>query len=404
MARVVLIELADKTLDLQYYIFRKDASGAIILEHLIAAAERGVKVRLLLDDWGTFEKSEEATVALDAHPNIEVRLFNPYVRPFGIGTIRQIWNSFTRVNRRMHNKQIIADRSAVILGGRNIGDEYFNIGAFNFQDIDVLGLGTIANEAGVSFDAYWNSPFAVPVKRFVKHAESRALVFRARRRKLFGKVDRSIFVNALQESALGSELRERNVRLLWSRGALLYDPPDKLSKPPEANSDNFLGAKLSRRADDAKSELLAMSPYFVPGDVGVEFLGKKKKQGITIRILTNSLAATDAWVVHAGYRKYRRAMLEHGVRIYELKPEAQRGSGVKGLEGRTRSSLHGKTFVFDRNAVFVGSLNIDPRSLRQNTECGVLIEDPEMSEQVSQLFKPLEQPGAFIRGEAGRGP
>ena len=174
--------------------------------------------------------------------------------------------------------------------------------------------------------------------------------------------------------------------LCWAHGELLYDPPEKLSAPLDAASDSFLGAKLTRRADAATSELLAFSPYFVPGEDGVKFFGRKTAEGVHIRVLTNSLAATDAWMVHAAYRKYRRPLLDHGVFIYELKPEARGRSGVKGSVGSSRSSLHGKTFVFDRSAVFVGSLNIDPRSLRQNTEVGILVEDGELARQVAALF------------------
>jgi putative cardiolipin synthase len=188
------------------------------------------------------------------------------------------------------------------------------------------------------------------------------------------------------------ELRRSQVSLHWASGNLLYDPPEKLAAPFERASDRYLGAQLARIAAAVESELLVVSPYFVPGTGGVQFFGGKKASGVDVRILTNSLAATDAWLVHAAYKKYRRPLLRKSVRIYELKPEARADSGVKGSVGTSRSSLHGKTFVFDRTSVFIGSLNIDPRSLRQNTESGVLVGDKALAGDVAALFELWSSP------------
>jgi len=389
VARGLLIELADRTLDLQYYICHADTTGSIIVDRLIAAADRGVRVRLLLDDWGTADKKDEVVAGLDAHPNIEIRLFNPYVHRSGVRKLAEMLTSFARVNRRMHNKQLIADDQAVVLGGRNIGDEYFGLGELDFQDVDVLAGGPIARESTASFAAYWNSAFAVPIADLGTYTISPAK-FAAERQALRERVERqrhSPYAQALRESALAKDLRAHALHLHSADAKLLSDPPDKLTKPAGARSESYLGAQFTPYADAVRSDLLVVSPYFVPGKRGVTFFGGKSHDGVTVRILTNSLAATDVWLVHAGYRKYRRPLLEQGVKLYELKPEAQGAAGVKGLVGSSRASLHGKTFVLDRTSVFVGSVNIDPRSLEQNTEVGVLVHSVDLAREVAELFE-----------------
>jgi putative cardiolipin synthase len=389
VARGVLIELADQSLDLQYYIFHADSTGSLIIDRLVAAADRGVRVRLLLDDWGTAEKKDESVAALDAHANIEVRLFNPYVHRSRIRKLGEMLTSFARINRRMHNKQLIADGQAVVLGGRNIGDEYFGYGELEFQDVDVLAVGPVTTESRASFDAYWNSPFAVPISALGTHTIS-AATFAAEREALRERIERlrdSPYAQALGESDLAQALRTHNVQLHWGDAKVLYDPPDKVTKSPDIPNEHYLGAQLTTYSQPVRTELLVVSPYFVPAGRGVEFFGSKSRNGVRVRILTNSLAATDVWLVHAGYSKYRRRLLEQGVEIYELKPESQRGAGIKGLVGSSRASLHGKTFVLDRDAVFVGSLNIDPRSLQQNTEMGVFVNSRDLAREVAVLFE-----------------
>ncbi len=389
VARGGLIDLADRSLDLQYYIFHPDTTGAIVIDRLITAADRGVHVRLLLDDWGTADKKDEAVACLDAHPDIEVRLFNPYVHRSGASKLGEMLTSFSRVNRRMHNKQLIADGQAVVLGGRNIGDEYFGFGDFEFQDVDVLGVGAVAAAASASFDAYWNSGFATPMSALGRYAVS-ASTLAAARTALQARVEAmrdSPYTRALEQSPVAQELRAHALQLHWASAEVLADPPGKVARPPDTPSESYLGTQLTRYAEAVCSELLVVSPYFVPGDRGVEFFGGTRGNGVRVRILTNSLAATDVWLVHAGYRKYRRPLLERGVEIYELKAEAQRAAGVKNLVGSSRASLHGKTFVLDRRSVFVGSVNIDPRSLRQNTEMGVVVHSPELAGEVATLFE-----------------
>ena len=389
-ARVGLIELADRTLDLQYYIFHSDTSGEIIVDRLIAAADRGVRVRLLLDDWGTLEKKDEAVVGLDAHANIEIRLFNPYVHRSGMGKVGELVKSFSRVNRRMHNKQLIADGVAVVLGGRNIGDEYFGLGELDFQDVDVLAGGPIVRESTAIFEAYWRSAFAKPVSAMRTAAPSPEQ-FDAARRALAERVEQrraSEYAKALLESPLATNLREaRDILPHWADARMFADPPGKLAEPAGTRGPEYLGAQVAAAVRAVQSDLLLVSPYFVPGEEGVATLGGKRREGVSVRVLTNSLAATDVWLVHAGYRKYRRPLLRQGVQLYELKAEGRAGPGRRSPVGSSRASLHGKTFVFDRQSVFIGSMNLDARSIDQNTEDGVLIESAAFAGEVAALFE-----------------
>jgi cardiolipin synthase C len=397
VARAVLIELAERSLDLQYYIFHPDQTGSLIIDRLIAAADRGVRVRVLLDDWGTLEKKDETVAGLDAHPNIDVRLFNPYRHRSGIQRLGELLMSFARVNRRMHNKQFIADGVATILGGRNIGDEYFSRGELDFQDVDVLGGGPIARQSTASFEAYWNSQFAVPMSQLGTFTPDPA-AFAASRAALRDRCDGlhdTPYALALAGSSLAQDLRAHDLHLHWAEARVIADPPDKLTQPAGTRSDTYLGGQISPYVRAARSDLLVVSPYFVPGKGGVDFFAGRQRDGVNVRVLTNSLAATDVWLVHAGYMKYRRPLLEQGVRLFELRPEAagaKRPRASKAFPGSSRASLHGKTFVFDRTSVFIGSVNLDPRSLEQNTEVGVLVCSPELAGEVAALFDRWSSP------------
>jgi putative cardiolipin synthase len=397
VARAVLIELAERTLDLQYYIFHPDKSGSLIVDRLIAAADRGVSVRVLLDDWGTLDKKDESVAGLDAHPNIDVRLFNPYTHRSRFHRVLELLLHFRRVNRRMHNKQFIADGIATILGGRNIGDEYFGMGELDFQDVDVLGAGPIARESTASFEAYWNSPFAVPISQLGKFAPDPGF-FPAARKTLRDRCDGlrdSMLNRSLSESHLAQELRADDLHVHWAAARVIADPPEKLAQPIGAQNSAYLGGQLSPIARAAKSNLRIVSPYFVPRTSGVEFFAGRCQDGVDVRVLTNSLAATDVWLVHAGYMKYRRPLLDEGVRLYELRPEAAgatRPRASKATIGSSRASLHGKSFVFDRSCVFIGSVNLDPRSLEQNTEVGVLVNSAELAGEVATLFERWSSP------------
>ncbi|MGQ0577905.1 MAG: phospholipase D family protein [Betaproteobacteria bacterium] len=393
VARLVLAAGSERSLDVQYYIWRNDTTGRILLDHLLRAADRGVRVRLLVDDLGT-AADDAGLLAIDAHPNIELRLFNPIAArgARGLGALAD----FARVNRRMHNKSFTADNQVTIVGGRNIGDEYFEAQPdLDFADLDVMAVGPVVQQVSGSFDKYWNSDSAYPIAALAsaKMTGEQTEQARAALRQYSESQRGSAYTEALRNSALARGLVAGILDLYWCRAEALYDDPAKVSESPEDQSTHLL-PKLARITEATQHELLLVSPYFVPGEAGVEYFRGLRSRGVQVTVLTNSLAATDVSAVHAGYSRYREPLLEAGVALYEVKPTARRAGGVEkrngaggsGLRGSSRASLHAKVFTFDRKAVFVGSLNLDPRSAVLNTEIGLLFESPELATLVAEQF------------------
>ncbi len=388
LARVVLAETAQRSLDAQYYIWRDDLTGRIFADALLRAADRGVRVRVLLDDVGA-QASDEILLTLDSHPNIEIRLFNPVAsRRFrGIGML----GDFTRVNRRMHNKAFVADNQAAILGGRNIGDEYFE--ASNdvaFGDLDVLTVGPVVAEVSNAFDQFWNAPSSYPIATLLGRSAGSDDLTRLR-------ADLADFIAANRGSPyvthagnqLAEEMKAGRHEYYWGKATLLYDDPAKISRSSEATEGHLL-PQFGKIDLQPRHDLLIVSPYFVPGEAGVKWLTGLVTRGVRVTILTNSLAATDVSAVHSGYQRYREALLAGGVVLYELKPGAvpleRADKSAKGF-GSSRASLHAKTFIFDHRAVFIGSLNLDPRSVRLNTEIGVVCESAPMAEDIASALE-----------------
>jgi putative cardiolipin synthase len=381
-ARVLLARAAEKSLDVRYYILRADVTGGLLCEALWQAAERGVRVRLLLDDAGT-RGLDQQLAALDAHQNIEVRLFNPYAnRSFRLG---ESLTDFSRVNRRMHNKSFTADNQATIVGGRNVGDEYFGAESdVAFADLDVLVTGTVVRDVSTDFDNYWNSVSAVPVAALIQPAapESADRV-RAAWAKLHADPAATRYIEALRSTPLVQQLIAGTLPLDWATAHLVSDSPAKVINPPE-RKDLHLLSQLDAAIGKPSRELDLVSPYFVPTEEGTAALVGLAKRGVKVRVLTNSLAATDVSVVHAGYSKYREALVRGGVRLYELKPALEEKDRKR--MGGSDASLHAKTFSIDRSRLFVGSFNFDPRSARLNTEMGVVAESPALASRLSQTL------------------
>ena len=377
-ARMLLARAADRSLDVQYYIWHDDLSGRLLLQELHEAAARGVRVRLLLDDNG-IAGLDATLAALDAHPNIEVRLFNP----FPSRTLR--WTGyltdFSRLNRRMHNKSFTADNQASIVGGRNIGDEYFDAAEGSvFIDLDVLAVGPVVREVSRDFDRYWASGSAYPVDRLVPPAEG-PLQIAADEEKA------KVFVDAARKSDFALQLMERKLPFEWGRALLVSDDPAK--GLGDAAESALLPHKLGELLGKPRAEVELISAYFVPAG-STELFTSMAKRGVRVTVLTNSLEATDVAVVHAGYAKRRKALLEAGVTLYELKrlsPQSQSARGFTGSSGSSASSLHAKTFSVDRARVFVGSFNFDPRSANLNTEMGILIDSPALAQRIASSFE-----------------
>jgi putative cardiolipin synthase len=385
-ARMVLARAATRSLDVQYYIWRDDTTGQLMLDALREAAERGVRVRLLLDDNG-IPGLDDALASLDALDGVEVRLFNPFanrrVRSLGYVT------DFSRLNRRMHNKSLTADGVATIVGGRNVGDEYFGAGdGALFQDLDVLAVGPVAAEVSTAFDLYWNSESAYPIASLARPPDAKTRERLVRQLSEARRTPRATaYGEAVVRSPLLREIAEQRLSLEWVPVRLVTDDPGKaLGK---AAREDLLAQRLFAVIGPAKREIDLVSPYFVPGEKGTRSLVELARSGVRVRILTNSLSATDVTAVHAGYERRREALVRGGARLFELRrdilslgdPASNPDRRLFG--GSSAASLHAKTFAVDRERVFVGSFNFDPRSMSLNTELGVLIESPRLASVLS---------------------
>lgn len=397
LMRVALADAAQRSLDLQYYIYREDDTGAYLTQALLKAADRGVRVRLLVDDLNLVRHEDDVT-ALDAHPRIEVRIFNPFTaHPEGRwGRLLGFISDPSRLNRRMHNKSFIADNLCSIVGGRNIGDEYFDASRdFGFGDLDVLAVGPVTQAISRSFDQYWNSEFAYPLSALGKRTMARLWMERLRRRlgRNFARMRRSDYATRVLRTDLANQLTERRLPLEWAGARVLADPPVKIAEPA-GRAGEVPYDHLRALAEEAQSEVILVSPYFVPGREGMEVVRRLRERNVRVRILTNSLASTDVAAVHAGYARYRAALLELGVELYELKPIVPTGRKLRRriVFGSARASLHAKAFVFDRARVVVGSMNLDPRSVYLNTELGLLIESPRLAADIAESFDELIEP------------
>ena len=384
-ARVLLARTAERSLDLQYYIWHADTTGGLLAEALWQAADRGVRVRLLLDDANT-KGLDAAIAALDAHPNIEVRLFNPFAnRSMRLAAFVA---DFSRLNRRMHNKAFIADNQVAIVGGRNIGDEYFGAETpVVFTDLDAIVAGTAVPQVSAAFDEYWNSASAYPAASLLGSTApgSAAQIREAWTLRQGPQAER--YVQALRETPLVRDLLAGTLALEWTNARVLHDDPAKVLHPPDRRDLHML-PRLEEALGKPLRELNIVSPYFVPTEDGTEAILAIAQRGVATRVLTNSLAATDVAPVHAGYSRYREALLRGGVRLYELKPSASGREETeererRGLSGSSGASLHAKTFGVDRSRIFIGSFNFDPRSARLNTEMGVLVESAALASQLS---------------------
>ncbi|MFP5407757.1 MAG: phospholipase D family protein [Gammaproteobacteria bacterium] len=395
-ARLSLAQRATRTLDVQSYLFHNDTTGKLVAATLLAAAERGVRVRLLVDDIDTADK-ELRLVTLNAHPNIEVRLFNPF-HTRSTNLLVKAWQALqdhVRLNRRMHNKVFIADNQVGITGGRNIGDEYFNAHPdFAFIDLDVIAAGAVVNALSQSFDQYWNSTAAVPATALPVAPEDVQLLRATRFLQAFrARHMDSDYGRALTAADPLPKLLTGHLPWHLAHADLIVDPPDKAINPHTAASELLIGQLAGLWIDPAQRALI-VSPYFVPGAMGMAYFRYWRHQGVQIDVLTNAYAASDVPVVHAGYANYRVPLLEAGVRLYEMKPAAEPiGGRLRDLgSGSSHASLHAKTFVFDDAHVFIGSFNFDPRSMHLNTEMGLVIRSPALAREVTALVEHAMHP------------
>jgi putative cardiolipin synthase len=409
LARVHLIDTAEKTLDLQYYIFHTDLTGKFLMDRIVAAAERGVRVRLLLDDFPQTMEADWWLAMAEIHSNLEVRVFNPFggLRRTPLNRPVQLVLGPKRLQRRMHNKAFIADNNVTIVGGRNIADEYFGASSeVNFRDLDIMGVGPVAREISAVFDDYWNCVLSVPLKALVRHRPD-SDDLRVARRDL--QLERAALKNStygvkIEESNFLKQVEEGRLPLVWAPAEVLFDEPMKSVGADDSKSAVKMAHRLRTLIEEAQSEVLLISPYFVPRRAGVRWFEKLRQRGVPVKIITNSLASTDVAVAHFGYARYRRDLLRLGVELYEIRPmvgkfrdREEDEHRLGGSSGSSQGSLHAKALVLDRRLVFVGSFNHDPRSARLNTENGIVIRSPELAEQAAALFARRSAPSRAYR-------
>lgn len=377
-ARFRLMERAERSIDIQTFLIKPDTAGALFWLSLYEAAERGVKIRLLYDD--VFTSASDAGIAtLDAHPNVEIRTFNPLSRN------STVWANFLldfkRVNRRMHNKSMIVDGAVAVVGGRNIADEYYQIETSNeFADFDLLMAGRPVENLSDAFDLYWNDGWSVPIASFAEGDEERLAAAYDSFLTTKESPEAQIYAKAMASEYV-NDLRAGRLQTYTGTAVVVVDDPLKLRTPP-GQGPFIAGDKYFNTLLSAKSEVLIFTPYFVPEDYGAKVFETLADRGVRVQIVTNSLAATNHAYVHGGYAPYRERLLSSGVEFYEVRADAPKlvGGSDAGLV------LHSKVALVDRRRLFVGSTNIDPRSFRQNTEVGVVIDSPELVANIRSRF------------------
>ena len=389
LARLAMADLAEKTLDAQYYIWDSDTTGRILASRLMRAADRGVRVRILIDDHYQTGEKDFLIAALDGHPNIEIRLFNPITNRFWRAL--SFLADFGRSNHRMHNKLLVMDNAVGIVGGRNIGDVYFGVQTdHNYRDLDVLTTGPIVSEISASFDMFWNSEWAIPVGAVVDELpteeERQAIV-----KRLEENVSAAGYPYPIHESV--DELRARLVQIrdnfIWAPGNVVVEDPSRVKTEAEIG---VIHNALRQRLSEVEREVLIESPYFVLPDPSIERVRQLTARGVKVRALTNSAASNDVISAHAGYANTRTKLLKAGAELYELRPDTNMERRWKVLS--SRAALHCKSVVFDRKSVFIGSFNLDPRSSTLNTEVGVMINSPEIASQVAKIMDEGVSPGS----------
>lgn len=403
VARAALAESASRTLDLQYYLIQEDTTGQMLLYRVLQAAQRGVRVRLLIDDLYALGK-EFDLATLSVQPNIQVRVFNPFAHrgSLGVSQVLELIRDPSRLNRRMHNKLWIADNSEAIVGGRNLGNEYFDLeGEVNCYDLDVLAAGPVVREVSRSFDEYWNSEWAVPIEAFVPKnppGPEQLADFERRLQERQESFRDSDYARVLREAGIGRQVRFGNLPLIAASATAIFDEAAKVSAPAAPSSHDPIFARMRKTIEAARQDVIIISPYFIPNDEGIAMLGTQVRRGVRVRILVNSLASTDYIpLAHAVYTRFRARLLAAGVELYEMRPAALEAIRKNHPSVSAGAYLHTKAIVVDGRQVIVGSMNHDPRSRLSNTEVALFMESPEIGAPLDALFDEAVRPDHAFR-------
>src|ERR1700720_1141933 len=383
---IALADHAERTLDIQYYIIHQDESARILLQHVRLAADRGVRVRVLVDDLNTAGE-DRRFMHLGAHANVEVRVFNPFPGGRSATWTRLLAsvNDIRRINHRMHNKLFVADNALAITGGRNIGNEYFTRDPhYNFIDLDVVAAGAIVPELSASFDAFWNSKYAYPIASLAAPVSAEP--------KSAAPPESE---GAGNPNWLEAELDAGRLHLTWVPATVLADRPAKIASDASSEEEVTFADDFATLMRSAQQELIVISPYFVPGKDGVALFARLIDEGVHIRILTNSLASTDSPLVHNGYARYRVQLLKLGIELSEVRPKLGQKRARFHPFRSSNASLHAKALVIDQKTVFIGSMNMDARSARTNSELGLVLRSAEIARQVTSLLDDISADGSY---------
>ncbi len=394
--RMQMIDAAEKTLDMQYFIFRGDHGGKLLTNAVLRAADRGVRVRILLDDAET--RTDDAQIKrLAAHSSIEVRIFNPFAyRGHNVffRTTEFMLNA-SRLDYRMHNKLLVVDNAIGLIGGRNIADQYFQTDpASQFADDDVFAAGPIAEKLSTSFDDFWNCDLSVPIQALSESPPS------VSEEPATGNASEADYMKRIASGEPFDGVLSGRLPLTWARARLVYDSPDKKKVESGRMQGNLMNRAFISAASGVKHELLMITPFLIPGQEGMQLIGDLRKRKVNIRILTSSLDSSTVLIAQAGYMHYRIPLLEDGVELYEIRSLLgdNRGSGESRAISRYGNySLHAKLFVFDRKQVFIGSMNFDQRSMHLNTEIGLIIDSPVLANQIAARFDAMTRPDNAYR-------
>lgn len=397
--RLELINFAERTLDLQYYIFRGDESGDLVSRALLRAADRGVRVRILVDD-GDSITGDERLFALAAHPLIQIRVFNPFDYRGHLRVVRGLEFALhkSRLDYRMHNKLLVADNGLALIGGRNIGDQYFQIDPESqFGDDDVAVVGPMVQRLSGVFDEFWNTPLAIPIKALDKrHTTESALA--AYRQSLGQRKELTSFQSDLSKRLSIcqplTEITTDPTSLSWAAAELIYDSPDKRAVVDDTTRGSLIATPMYDRMGRVNSELFMITPYFVPSPEEESLLKQVRGKDVRVSVLTNSLQAAPNLAAHSGYAQYRPMLLKEGIELHEIRARVENTKGTgqpRGISKYGNYSLHAKLYVFDRQSVFVGSMNFDQRSQNLNTEIGLIIDSPLIATAAATRFASLTQ-------------
>jgi putative cardiolipin synthase len=401
LTRMQMINASERTLDLQYFIFRGDKTGRLLTDAVLHAADRGVRVRVLIDDGETSDGDEQIT-ALDAHPSIEIRIFNPFAYRGHTTLFRATEFMFnaSRLDYRMHNKLLVVDNAVALIGGRNIGDQYFQINPESqFADDDVFAAGPIAKQLSATFDEYWKSALSIPTEAFSSGKSSHAAL--NEHRKTLNEESRESKandVNYMKRVATGEPflgMISGRLPLIWAHAQVICDSPDKKKVENGSMVGRLMQREVAYAAIAVQSELLMITPYLIPGEEGMQLFKDLRQRNVRVRVLTSSLESSTVLLAQAGYMHYRVPLLKNGVELYEIRSLLgnTRGSGQTAAISRSGNySLHAKLFVFDRQRLFIGSMNFDQRSMHLNTEIGLIIDSPELAQQIAARFEAMVQP------------